>query len=186
MRKRVAHGIDDTPNRVFVEPHAPYRPCGIPVRRLHIDPRERSRCRAYIPTALLEGTYVSKHEGELVSVRIIANRTRQAVRQVCRCGGGLRNRCRPAQQPHAGRVCRLGASRCGEKRDVSRQAVLRERSTADSPASSVLQSSTRSTGTAPAVHPRRVQPPRGACLTMRNRRTARPIAQPSGARSDVH
>jgi hypothetical protein len=73
MRDRVTQRIYDTRDCVFVEPHAPYRPCGIPVRRLHIDPRERSRCRAYIPTALLEDTYVSKHEGELVSARIIPN-----------------------------------------------------------------------------------------------------------------
>jgi hypothetical protein len=72
MRNR-AEGIYDTPDCVFVEPHAPYRPCGIPVRRLRIDPRERSRCRAHIPTALLEGTCVSKLEGELVPVRITPN-----------------------------------------------------------------------------------------------------------------
>ena len=58
MPDRVAERIYDTLVCVFVEPHAPYRPCGIPVRRLYIDPRERSQCRRYIPTALLEGTDV--------------------------------------------------------------------------------------------------------------------------------
>jgi hypothetical protein len=126
MPDGVAERICDTPERVFVEPHAPYRPCGIPVRGLHIDPRERSRCRAYIPTALLEGTYVSKHEGELVSVRIIPNEHGKPSGKLADAEVVFAKRCRPAQRPHAGRVCRLGASRCGEKRDVSRQAVLRD------------------------------------------------------------
>ena len=184
MPDGVATRICDTPDRVFVDPHAPYRPCGIPVRRLHIDPRERRQCRAYIPTARLEGTSVQARRRTRAR-EDHPERTRQAARHACRCGGGLRTRCRPAQRPHAGRVCRLGTSRWGEKRDVSRAAVLRKWSAAEFPAPSVLQSSTRSTGAAPAVHPRRIQPPRGVCLTMRNRRTARPIAQPSGARSCV-
>jgi hypothetical protein len=112
MRNR-SQDIYDTPDRVFVEPHAPYRPCGIPVRRLHIDPRERSRCRAYIPTALLEGTYVSKREGEHVSVRIIPNERGKLSGKLADAEVVFANRCRPAQRPHAGRVCRLGASRCG-------------------------------------------------------------------------
>ena len=130
MRDLVAQRIYGTPDRVLVDPHAPYRPCGIPVRRLSIDPREHRRCRPYIRTALLEGTE-SKHEGETRVREDHPERTRQAVRHACRCGGGLRSRCRPAQRPHAGRVCRLGASRWGEKRDVSRPAVLRERSVAE-------------------------------------------------------
>jgi hypothetical protein len=165
------------------DPHAPDRSCGILVRRLHIDPRERRRCRASIPTALVEGTSVHARR-----------RTRVREDHPERTGkppGTLADAevvfaPDPARSaPHAGRVCRLGASRCGETRDVSRPAVLRQWSAAECPAPSVLQSSTRSIGTAPAVPPRRVQPPRGACLTMRNRRTARPMAQPSGARSCV-
>jgi len=72
--------------------------------------------------------------------------------------------------------------RSREERDVSRPAVLRQRSTPACPAAEVLQSSTRSAGAAPAVHPRRVQPPRAAPLIVRNRQTARPMARPSGAR----
>ena len=77
MTERIAPRICDTHDRAslescFVDAHAPYRPCAFPVRRLYIDPRERSRCRTYIPTALLEAR-MSKQEGELVSVRIIPN-----------------------------------------------------------------------------------------------------------------
>lgn len=55
MSDRVPEQICDTPDRVFVDPHVPHRPCGIPVRRLYIDPRERRRCRAYIARGTLGG-----------------------------------------------------------------------------------------------------------------------------------
>ena len=103
MRNRATQRIHDTPDCVFVEPHAPYRPCGIPVRRLHIDPCERSQCRTYIPTARLEGTSVQARRRARVREdhpEVI----RQAARQACRRGGGLRNRCRADQRSQAGRV----------------------------------------------------------------------------------
>ena len=103
MRNRAAQGIYDTPDRVFVGPHAPYRPCGIPVRRLHIDPRERRQRRPYIPTALLEGTSVQARRRTRVR-EDHPEVTRQTARQACRCGGDLRTPCRPAQRPQAGRV----------------------------------------------------------------------------------
>ena len=83
MRDRVAQRLDDTPECVFVDPHAPYRPCGIPVRRLHIDPRERRRCRALMPTARLEGTNIQARR----RIRARADhlhRARQAARHACR------------------------------------------------------------------------------------------------------
>src|SRR2546430_12052122 len=85
MRDLVAQRLYDTPDCVFVEPHAPYRPCGIPVRRLHIDPRERSPCRPYIRTALLEGTEVQARRRTRVR-EDHPERTRQAARQACRSG----------------------------------------------------------------------------------------------------
>jgi hypothetical protein len=110
MPDRVAEGLYDTRDRVFVEPHAPHRPCGIPVRRLYIDPCERRRCRAYIPTALVEGTSV--HARRRMRVREDHPETNAASHQArLPMRGGLRTRCRPDQRPHAGRVCHLGASR---------------------------------------------------------------------------
>lgn len=103
MRNGASQGIYDTPDCVFVGPHAPYRPCGIPVRRLHIDPRERRQRRPYIATALLEGTSVQARRRTRVR-EDHSDGTRQAARQACRCGDGLRTPCRPAQRSEAGRV----------------------------------------------------------------------------------
>ena len=83
MRDLVAQRLDDTPDCVFVEPHAPYRPCGIPVRRLHIDPRERSRCRALMPTARLEGTNIQARRRTRAREDHL-HRARQAARHACR------------------------------------------------------------------------------------------------------
>jgi len=165
---------------LFVDAYAPYRPCVFPVRRVHIDPRERHRRRPPRLTALSEDSYVQVHGRTRVRPDH-PQRARQSVRSACRRGGDLRSRHRAAWA-HMGRLRRLGASRWREERDVSRPGVLRQRSTPACPATEVLKSSTRSAGAAPAVHPRRVQPPRAAPLIVRNRQTARPTALPSGAR----
>src|SRR5437588_10602244 len=60
----------------------------------------------------------AKHEGELVPVRIISTERGKPPGTLAD-GRWSSQPSRPAQPPQAGRVRRLGASRCGEKRDES-------------------------------------------------------------------
>jgi hypothetical protein len=64
---------------------------------------------------------MSKHEGELVSVKIIPNDRGKPPGKLADAEVVFAPDAGPLSGLTLGRVCRLGTSRWGEKRDVSRQ-----------------------------------------------------------------
>src|SRR5712691_13249467 len=115
------------------------------------------------PSAFVEDSYGQEHRRPHVR-EDHSQRARHARREACRCGSGLRSRCRSAQRTEAARLLHLGTSRWREKRDVPRPAVLRQRSTSELRVAASRTRRAQCTGPHSEVHPRRVQPRRSRLL----------------------
>ena len=114
-------------------------PCVSPLfAGVHIDPREPSRRRRPQALGVLEDT-MSKHKGELVSVKIIPNEQGNPPGKLADAEVIFEAEAGPLSGTEADRLRSLGTSRWREKRDVSGPAVLRERGTPELRAAAPLQ-----------------------------------------------